>query len=322
MRSPNSPASPASPASSLDEWDLHEIRVDFRNAAYAQNIDRLREILDAHSSPDILHRCDLGLALITSVRYGNLPIIELLLNHGVPINISVNILASRDENHNLLETLKLFRQHGWDTNSTATLDGGMTMNFMMKRPDAEEIIGWFLANGANANGIRSDIRAPIRAAASKAHNLAIPQLLLSHGATLKHTGALHGATARPDGDELALEMMTLLLDHGCDINEWEYEGKGPYAIPQYDLGRDQGTALHVAARKGFVDRARMLVAKGVDIGKRSEKGYTAKDWAQINGWEDVKEYLEAVMRERGMMVQDIQLKEWQRGECFSPGDMP
>jgi len=306
----------------LDEWDLHEIRVDFRNAAYAQNIDRLREILDAHSSRDILRRCDLGLALLAGIGRGNLPIIELLLDHGVPIDISANIIASGDDVPNRLETLKLFLQHGWDTNSTATRDGEMTMNFMMSGPDAEEVIVWFFANGANANGIRSDIRAPIRAAASRAHNLAIPQLLLSHGATLKHTGALHGATARPGGDELALEMMALLLDHGCDINEWEYEGKGPYSIPQYDLGRDQGTALHMAARKGFVDRARMLVAKGVDIGKRSEKGYTAKDWAQINGWEDVKEYLEAVMRERGMMVQDIQLEEWQRGECFSPGDMP
>lgn len=296
--------------------------MDFRNAASAQNIDRLREILDADSSPDILLSSDLGLALMAGIGWGNLPIIELLLDHGVPIGNPANIVASRDETPNRLEILKLFRQHGWDTNSTATRDGEMTMNFMMSGPDAEEIIVWFLENGANANGITSDIRAPIRAAASTAHSLAIPQLLLSHGATLKHTGALHGATARPGGDELALEMMALLLDHSFDVNEWEYEGKGPYAIPQYDLGRDQGTALHMAARTGFVDRARMLVAKGVDIGKRSEKGFTAKDWAQINGWGDVKEYLEAVMKERGMMVQDIQVEERYQDEYFNPGDMP
>ncbi|MCJ1280424.1 hypothetical protein MMC21_008252 [Puttea exsequens] len=318
---------PTSPASSLDEWDLHEIRMDFRSAAFGQNIDRLREILNVRSKSHILRSSDLDLALMASIRHGNLPIIAFMLDNGVSLSDPGLIVPSCEDSPNLLDILKLFRQRcGWDINSTVktgVLEWEMTMNFMIARPDADEIIAWFLANGASANRIRSVLKAPISVAAYSARNLVVPQLLLTYGATLKHTGALHAATARPSGDELALEMMALLLDHGFDINELEYEGRGPEGLSWDEKGLDQGTALHMAARKGFVDRARMLIMRGVDVGKRSEKGFTAKDWAHINGWENVREYLEAVMRAKGMVVEDIEVEEWYRGEeRFSPGEMP
>lgn len=198
------------------------------------------------------------------------------------------------------------------------------MNMMMAREDGEELIRWFLDNGANANGIPTDLP-PIRYAAGGARSIGTTQLLLTHGPTLKNTGALHGATFRPgrDDDELALNIMNLLLDKGIDINEQEFEGVDKQRIPHYEFGKDHGTALHVAAQQGFLTRAKLLVDRGVAVGKKSEKGYTAKDWAQINQHEHVWRYLESVMRECGMDAESIEVPEcYTDEESFDQGSMP
>ena len=135
---------------------------------------------------------------------------------------------------------------------------------------------------------------------------AIPSLLISRGATLKHTSALHAAAYR-HGDDASIAMMECLLKAGVDINELEYEGRDK--LPRGASRQDWGTALHTAAKEGSVPRARFLVENGVDLGRKSKNGYTARDWAQLFEKEDVKRYLEAVMRERGMEFTDLEIKE-------------
>ena len=185
----------------------------------------------------------------------------------------------------------------------------MTMNLIILRRDSESLLQWFLANGAPANGIPSDPNPPLRTAAGSAPSLAVTRLLLSHGATLRHTSALHSATcSRSDGDdELSVAMMKLLLDEGIDIDELEYEGWDP--PPRYARSSDWGTALHKAAQEGSVPKARLLVEKGADLTKRSRHGYTAKDRAQLCGNEDARKYLERVMMENGMEVKDLEILE-------------
>ena len=101
--------------------------------------------------------------------------------------------------------------------------------------------------------------------------------------------------------------MGCLLKAGIDINELEYEGWDK--LPRVAYCQDWGTALHTAAKEGSVPRARFLVENGVDLGKKSKLGYTARDQAQLSKKEDVKRYLEAVMRERGMEFTDLEIKE-------------
>ena len=102
--------------------------------------------------------------------------------------------------------------------------------------------------------------------------------------------------------------MECLLKAGIDINELEYEGRED-KLPREACHKDWGTALHTAAKEGSVTRARILVENGVDLGKKSRWGYTARDRAQLSKKEDVKQYLEAVMRERGMEFTDLEIKE-------------
>ena len=179
--------------------------MDFQSAASEQKINRLCEILNANTKSHVLRSSDLNLALMAGIGHGDLAIVEFMLDNGVRLINPGLIVPTREDTPNLLEILKCFRRHGWDPNSiieNAVLKREMTMNFMMARPDADEIVAWFLANGVSVNRITSVLKAPIHVAASSARSLVVPQILLSYGATLKHTGALHAATARPSSDAL------------------------------------------------------------------------------------------------------------------------
>lgn len=168
----------------------------------------------------------------------------------------------------------------------------------MSNPDGESLLKWFLDHGAPANGLPSDPGAPLR----KAPNATMASYLLERGAVVKHTSALHAAVIR-ENDADALPLMNLLLDHGIDINELQYEGRDK--LPREAGLSDHGTALHEAAAEGSVERAKLLVERGADLGKRSRYGYTARDRAQLEKEEAVKTYLENVMRQRGMEVREL-----------------
>lgn len=303
------------------------IRRELQRAAYAKEFDSLKGVLKKPSLKRFLTDKDLGLALCSAGSAGDVPIVKLVLDHGAPITMSANAMVSHDK-PNTLKILKMFLDYGWSVDSTGgkkLTERTMTMNMLMSREDSEEIIRWFLENGASVDGIASDLFAPIRRVARDAQSLAVVQLFLDHGAALKHTYALHAATQRAglDEDEITIGMMNLLLDNGIDINELEYEGRGVYRIPWHAQGRDCGTALHVAAQGGHLARAKLLVECGVDVGRLSQKGYTAKDWAQINDYEHVRNYLEGVMRDRGMETKDIEVLSNYRGEeNFNQGQMP
>ena len=171
-------------------------------------------------------------------------------------------------------------------------------SLIMTNPDGESLLKWFLDHGAPANGLPSDPGAPLRYAPTAA----MASLLLSHGAVLKHTSALHAAVTR-NNDAEVLPLMKILLDNGIDIDELEYEGRDK--LPREASLHDHGTALHVAAMEGSVERARLLMERGADLMKVSKNGYTARDWAQLYKKEEVKIYLESVMRQRGIEVREV-----------------
>ena len=172
----------------------------------------------------------------------------------------------------------------------------------MSNPDGESLLKWFLDHGAPINGLPSDPGAPLR----KAPTATIAYYLLIRGAVVKYTSALHAAVARGN-DADALPLMNLLLVKGIDINELEYEGRGK--LPREAGLSDHGTALHVAAMESSVERAKVLVERGADLEKKSRYGYTARDRAQLEKKEDVKIYLENVMRQRGMEVRELDEEE-------------
>ena len=172
----------------------------------------------------------------------------------------------------------------------------------MSNSDGESLLKWFLDHGAPVDGLPSDPGAPLRCAPSST----IASHLISRGAVLKHTSALHAAVARNNGAD-ALPLLKLLLDSGIDVNELEYEGRD--RLPREASLRDHGTALHKAAAVGSVETAKLLVERGADLEKKSKYGYTARDRAQLAKKEHVKTYIETVMRQRGIEFIELVEKE-------------
>ena len=264
--------------------------------------------MDLYITYALSHPDDLSLALISAVSRGYLSIVRLFLNRRAPITDTTATCASRDgkPNGTTRAIFESFLQHGWSIQSTTGRDETIIMSLITSNTDSESLLQWFLDNGAPPNGLPSDPSQPLRWAVMGASSPAIPSLLISHGATVKHTSALHTATYRR-GDEASIAIMECLLKAGIDINELEYEGQDK--LPRSACHKDWGTALHTAAKEGSVPRARMLVENGVDLGKKSRQGYTARDRAQISEKENVKIYLEAVIRERGIEFTDSEIKE-------------
>lgn len=127
-------------------------------------------------------------------------------------------------------------------------------------------------------------------------SLAIPSLLISYGATVRHTSALHD-TAYRRNDATSISMMEWLLKARIDDNELEYEG-WEHKVPRVAWCWDWGTVLHTTVKEGSVPRARSLMEHRVNLGKKSRWDYTARDRAQVSKKEDVQRYLEAVIGKR------------------------
>jgi hypothetical protein len=76
-------------------------------------------------------------------------------------------------------------------------------------------------------------------------------------------------------------MMTYILDLGFNINAFNISKR-----PATTRSSVIGTALHVAAKGGYVDRVRFLLDRGADRNMRHPEianGMTAAEWAKKFG---------------------------------------
>lgn len=182
----------------------------------------------------------------------------------------------------------------------------------MAHPEGESLLSWFLTHGASANGLPSSPGSPLR----HARTPTMIQNLLSHGATLAHTSALHTAIARYDDNSVRLPLVTCLLDAGADINELQYTGWSRDTLPRGANNKDHGTPLHVAAREDAVEVLWLLVERGADVAKQSKNGYTAIEWASLFRRDGVWSYLYEVMREKGLEVREFHRNEEETEEEY------
>lgn len=84
-------------------------------------------------------------------------------------------------------------------------------------------------------------------------------------------------------------MMSFILDCGFDINAFNISKR-----PSTTRSSVIGTALHVAARCGHVDRVRFLLDRGADRNVRHPdiaNGMTAAEWAKKYGKMEIYEIL-------------------------------
>lgn len=122
------------------------------------------------------------------------------------------------------------------------------------------------------------------------------RLLIEHGATLKHTGALQLA-ARSRRRE-RLDMVRLLVEAGIDVNGMVYEDDTS-ADQQYLVNpAARETALHSAARNGYKDVVEYLLEHGADPEKKNVSGHTAVDCASNERYDEIVCLLQSKISEK------------------------
>ena len=119
-------------------------------------------------------------------------------------------------------------------------------------------------------------------------DLAMVKLLISRGARLDISNALHAAAAGSTAEEEdeRVKIIELLLEKGMDINRLEFGGEEEF--PKQYRNRAYGTPLHYAAAWGWAGIVECLLKHGADPSiesicyKTKVRCGTALDWQKYS----------------------------------------
>ena len=128
-----------------------------------------------------------------------------------------------------------------------------------------DILRWLLSHGADANTLSSNGFTPLSEAADGMQFEAI-QVLLGHNADINFADnagrtPLYLVLYYRSSEEKFVDMVRLLLEHGADPN-----------ISTSDLAHS--TPLHLAASRGLLEVARLLLSHGAKVDEKDGEGKT------------------------------------------------
>lgn len=124
--------------------------------------------------------------------------------------------------------------------------------------------------------------------------------LLDHGMRLDSCNPLHQVFWRRErrlrhpsnGPDDSIEIMSLLLNYGCDINALEYAGNAE--VQKEWRERERGPPLHRAISTKNVPAFEFLLDRGADPSKRNTEGFNASgkieqmeaEWPENTEWQE------------------------------------
>ncbi len=145
----------------------------------------------------------------------------------------------------------------------------------------EPLVHWFLSQGASPDACApQNARTPVSSACANAP-LHILKLFYAHGAS--HFDALQSAAESPA--EGRLEVLKFLLGGGADVNavKWKHNEEEYTTFALFGLG----TALHYAAKGGYVDRVELLLRWGANVDALDSNGRTPLEVAREHARADI-----------------------------------
>ncbi|KAF1988306.1 ankyrin [Aulographum hederae CBS 113979] len=232
------------------------------------------------------------------VEGGHADAARYLLKSGAAIDAQVPLRAAGSGD---VGVFRIFvEEFGWDVNS-GCMGGGTVLPLTLHSPT---LFSYLLSRNANPN-----LGPPLYTPSSPRHTQPVPRgttltacaststsqtfsLLLSHNADLSLSAPLHAAiqasASLPPGNRIP--MIEYLIDEvGVDVNGLD-DVDGNYGV---------GTPLHMCARWGRVEEAKVLIARGADVGRPSKWGGSVREEAVRNQWAAFAEFLDGIGRGRG-----------------------
>ena len=157
--------------------------------------------------------------------------------------------------------------------------------------DNKPLVFWHLQRGADPNLPSSRGLTPLVYAAQSS-TLPIIKLLITDGANVHNTIALHAAAESDEADHSGrLEIMKFLLDQGAGVNLME---------PKFDSSRRRqldsmfrGTALHRAVKSKDPERVKLPLRRGVNRHMKGVEGSTPPEVAEARELKEITDLLRA-----------------------------
>jgi cytohesin len=280
------------------------------DAAMCGNVDQVKSLLEkdpklANAREDKFGQTPLILAAMN----GRTEVAELLIANGAEVNYKMDpgltpLHEAVIKGH--VEVAELLIENGADLNGNYGMAG--TPLYWAGKKGNREMVELLIAKGAEVNLRGGGGKTALHAAALKGH-MDVVELLLSRGAEVN---AISNDGKTPLKRALELrhgDVVDLLRKHGglgekvlpTDIHWATGEGdlEGVQALLEINPGLAKvedkftgDTPLHIAARKGYIDIAKLLIDAGADINARDERyEYTSLHFATTFGQKDLVELL-------------------------------
>lgn len=257
----------------IDQEDAYI--TSFKYACEHGPLSTVQSIASMADPPLPRTRSFLHQGLVAAFSAGKIEIGRYLLSAGAPIvrQTPNNILCAPSDKQ--LPLFELLLNHGWTVNTPGFYGAVLLPRVIENTP----LLHWFLLHGADPNlgeqrdrrdrtgGSDTDSCAALEAAAGQG-NVAAVRMLLDAGAQIQHGTPLHfAAGACPPGtnpyagfvmpskefDESRIPVMALLVERGAGVNQAEISR---HMIPLY--------AIVHAVMAGAVERVRWLKEHGAD----------------------------------------------------------
>ncbi|KAH0551572.1 hypothetical protein GP486_007210 [Trichoglossum hirsutum] len=250
--------------------DINELRT----ASASGDLATVKEVFAQRQTSDKREINFFRGALYDAIENSRYEVASYLLSAGVPLNMSVVVLATQSKSYTALQ---LFLDYNWDINEPV---------LRMDRPPPlmyaihdKELTQWFLFHGAKPNADCGLDITPLTIAVAQA-SFDIIKLLFNHGGTIEHGQLLHAAAARKASDRL--DVIAFLLEKGADVNQIMYQNH--LASYLYCKAFGLGTPLHEAARVGAYDVVQMLLEEGANPLITDSRGKLALQRAEYRGY--------------------------------------
>jgi ankyrin repeat protein len=273
------------PEAANDESWHDEVKLPLLEAIEKKDMQMIEMLLDAGAEVNPIHS-NSHKPLSKAILIGETPIVELLLKHGAEVNppdagfFTPLIQAIKWGNTDIVNLLV---EHGADVNAKLSAGRGNTSDII--------------------------VNTPLKAAAESG-DVDATRILLDYGADVTIKGpnddaAIHKACDSHSKAKKLLDVLTLLIEAGAEIDDRGYQNRTPLHLVA------RGRFIYDASEKREyylpIDTAviRYLLDMGADPKATDDSGLTPLDYALNNGHTEIATLIQNAVIQPGESLEDI-----------------